>query len=389
MKRIVYLVLGLVLILGLLVVSCSQPAPTPKPTASPSPSPTASPKPSPTATATPTPSPSPKPVPIKEWVSQAAAETTYGYTVGAALSRIANQALEKAGVPVRMKNVIGPGSTVNFRSYDKGETDMHYMSTFANLQAWTNTGAFEKEPLKHKSYHGIYMFSADNLPIIRPADTAKIKTYADFAGKNVWPYQLGSAAYESSKVALEALGLWDKINVKQVGYDQVGSSLQSGVFDVAIITVIGGGRSTPPWTRDLVLTKDINVVIPSASEKATLGKVKGLTPTIFPAERFFAKKDVGASEIWTFSMYQGWNFPSYGTEQEVYTMVKAWYENTKDLIAIDPGFAQFAEEGLKFNAAILDGTPEVPVHPGVAKYYKEKGIWKDTWKIGVVAPKDW
>ncbi|MDO8568915.1 MAG: TAXI family TRAP transporter solute-binding subunit, partial [Dehalococcoidales bacterium] len=248
MKRVIYLLLLTGLMLALLVTACSQPAPSPKP-AAPSPSPAASPSPKPSPTATPTATPSPTPQKVKEWIAFAAGETTGGYSVGIAITRIANQQLEKAGIPLRMKNVVGPGSTINFRAYDKGETDMHYMSTFSNLQAWTDTGIFQKEPLKHKSLQGIYFYSVDMLALIRPDSKDKIKTYGDFAGKKVWPYLLGSAAYEYTQTAFTALGIWSKIDVKQVGYEQVGSSLKSGVFDVAIVADQSAGRYANPWTR--------------------------------------------------------------------------------------------------------------------------------------------
>lgn len=374
-------------------LSCSKPAPAPapSPTSAPTPSSTPTQVPKPTTTPAPTqaPSPSPKPAQIKEWVSQAAAEGTYGYTVGQALARVANQSLEQAGIPLRMKHVIGPGSTVNFRSYDKGETDMHYQSAFSVMQAWTNTGVFEKDPLKHKSYQGVYTHSGDNFAVIRPDSKGEIKSYSSFAGKKVWPYALGSASYEASKMVFEALGIWDKIQVKQVGYNEVGSSLKSGVFDVAIITTISGGRSVPPWTKEMILTSDLSVVEPTQKEKEIMGSVKALVPLTYPAERVFGKKSVGVSEVWNVSYFQGWNFPAYGTTDEVYAMVKAWYEHADQLVAFDAGMRQFAEDGLKYNVQVLDSLTGIPVHSGVAKYYKERGVWKDKWVIGDYQPKNW
>ncbi|MDO8567120.1 MAG: TAXI family TRAP transporter solute-binding subunit [Dehalococcoidales bacterium] len=387
MKKIAYPVLLIVLALGLIITACSQPAPAPTASPSPAPSPTA--KPSPTATPTPTATAAPKPAAIKEWISATASETTYGYTVGATLARVANKELEKQGIPVRMKNVTGPGSTVNFRSYDKGETDMFYMNTPAQLQAWTNTGPFEKDLLKHKSYQGVYFFSSDLFALIRSDSKDKIKSFADFAGKKVFPQPMGSAGYEAVKSAFEALGIWNKIDPRPITFEQFGSSLKTGAVDAGIATAIAAGRSSPPWLPEMILTTDVNVVNPTDAEKKAIAGVKGLTPTIFPAERLFGKKNVGVTDVWCFSIYQGWNFPAYGTTDEVYAFVKAWYEHTDDLVAIDPGFKQFAEDGLKFNAMILDSLSEVPIHPGVAKYYKEKGIWKSSWKEGQVLPKDW
>ncbi|MDO8567751.1 MAG: TAXI family TRAP transporter solute-binding subunit [Dehalococcoidales bacterium] len=386
MRRVAYFSLVLVLVLAALITACSQSTPTPTP--SQSPTTTASPSASPTASPKPTSTPTAKPA-AKEWVSMTAAETSTGYKDGQALARIANLALQQAGIPLTMKNVTGPGSTVNHRSYDKGETDMLYQSTISVSQAWENLGPFTKDPLKHRTYQGIYMLSMNMFPVIKPGDKDKIKSYADLAGKKIFPHQTGSAAYEASQMAFGSLGLWSKLKDTQMNTQEVGSSVRSGILDAVVFTGVGGGRSTSAWYVEMVMTTDLWVVPPTEQEKQVIAAVKGLTPVTISPQWLFPNKDVGTKDIWTFSMYQGWNFPSYGTEQEVYTIVKAWYENTKDLIAIDPAFQEFADIGLKFNAQIIDSLKEIPVHPGVAKYYKEKGIWKDTWKIGTVEPKNW
>jgi uncharacterized protein len=53
----------------------------------------------------------------------------------------------------------------------------------------------------------------------------------------------------------------------------------------------------------------------------------------------------------------------------VYAMTKAMYEHLADLAA-----AHSAAKGIQL-AHALDGMP-VPLHPGAARYYKEKGLLK-------------
>ena len=40
--------------------------------------------------------------------------------------------------------------------------------------------------------------------------------------------------------------------------------------------------------------------------------------------------------------------------------------------------------GLAFQTETINSIPDVPVHPGLARYLKEKGVWNKAWKIGQV-----
>ncbi len=68
----------------------------------------------------------------------------------------------------------------------------------------------------------------------------------------------------------------------------------------------------------------------------------------------------------------------------VYQIIKAWDEHRDELLSMNKGFAEFAEKGIKLTASAIDALPQIPVHPGTARYLKEKGLWKEAWKMGVV-----
>jgi TRAP transporter TAXI family solute receptor len=54
-------------------------------------------------------------------------------------------------------------------------------------------------------------------------------------------------------------------------------------------------------------------------------------------------------------------------EDVVYTLVKAVFDNFDDFKKLHPAFANLKEEEM-----IKDGL-SAPLHPGAAKYYKERG----------------
>ncbi|MDO8567390.1 MAG: TAXI family TRAP transporter solute-binding subunit, partial [Dehalococcoidales bacterium] len=99
------------------------------------------------------------------------------------------------------------------------------------------------------------------------------------------------------------------------------------------------------------------------------------------------RQNVGVDNIWQFSSAYGWYFGPNEDADRVYGIVKAWYEHPAELLAISSGFDQFAKLGLEMNVRTIDSMPDIPVHPGVAKYLKEKGVWKSNWKIGELSPR--
>ena len=65
--------------------------------------------------------------------------------------------------------------------------------------------------------------------------------------------------------------------------------------------------------------------------------------------------------------YQSVWFYSDIPEEVVYTVVKAVFDNFADFKKLHPAFANLKEDQM-----ISDGL-SAPLHPGAAKYYKERG----------------
>ena len=64
---------------------------------------------------------------------------------------------------------------------------------------------------------------------------------------------------------------------------------------------------------------------------------------------------------------------------QVYKVVKAWFEQKAELDAIVP----IGDLTWEFNIPIYDALAKtVPIHGGMAKYLKELGKWKDIYVEG-------
>ncbi len=63
------------------------------------------------------------------------------------------------------------------------------------------------------------------------------------------------------------------------------------------------------------------------------------------------------------------------SEDLVYRMLKALYEHPEDRDAIHPYAQQWNPENI-FRGADY-ATQYIPFHPGVVKYLRQKGLWKE------------
>ena len=66
-------------------------------------------------------------------------------------------------------------------------------------------------------------------------------------------------------------------------------------------------------------------------------------------------------------------------EEDVYRMLNVIEANVDELIKLDAGFAQLKDMAAMQVRGVKAAIEFVPVHPGLAKWMKEKGVWDAAW----------
>jgi uncharacterized protein len=77
----------------------------------------------------------------------------------------------------------------------------------------------------------------------------------------------------------------------------------------------------------------------------------------------------------------GYNMGTNIPEDVVYKMLVAFYKNKDALAKAEPGFTPMAKDFVGMQVAGISANPDVPVHPGLARFLKENKAWNDKWKI--------
>jgi TRAP-type uncharacterized transport system substrate-binding protein len=214
--------------------------------------------------------------------------------------------------------------------------------------------------------------------VVVPADKAdQYKCWSDLNGKKGFLTPRGFGNHLNMLRILGALG----INVTHVELPLSGAKVKEA-FDrgeIDFVAVYTGGLALAPWVSELEMLMKLAPVNFCSGEVEKL-KAAGVPIVTFDAAQFY-KNNKGMGSIMAVPTYFGWTASEDVPEVAVYNMLIALEKNIKDYARMVPELGIAAENFAKFQAdATASLVPyKIPIHPGLAKYLKEKGLWNPAW----------
>ncbi len=277
------------------------------------------------------------------------------YFLGAGFASIINKNVK--GVRVTAESTAA--STENARYLIRGKMDM-------GLASMGTLNGIKKQGMDVDKVRLVAVgHTSDTHWIVRK--DSPIKSCSDFKGKVIGVGPAGSATLNIwSKKHLEAgwgITLED-IKPKYIAFHEITRGIRDNTIDAGLVA------AGYPIAAVMELARDIPIrLLETGPEviKKLQAKYPNVTPFVFPAGTYNGiDKDVN-----TYVLPQMWLCRADLSEDLVYKIIKAVYDNSEERNAIHPMAKKYTIE----NA--FRGSKSVPVgyHPGAIKYYKEKGIW--------------
>jgi TRAP transporter TAXI family solute receptor len=299
---------------------------------------------------------------------------SYGYTIAASMAKLLEQALG-GEYTVTVQPYQSP--TVAMKAVMSGEGEIAYTADIGMTQFAERVGPFKDfKPTAPEIVHTWYAYPMESMMATSAKEAGKFKCWKDFSGKPVYFTQAGFQNWLN----------WQRI-FKTLGYDfkhvQIDAKANADALDRG--TVVGSaiyttaGRSLPPYWKETEIRMDIAVINPCADEVAKI-KAAGLGIADVEAKNAFTKS-VGAQTLQGVPILFGYNVRTDVPEALVYKMVKAFYDKKDELVKIEPGFTPLAKDFVGMQVQGINANPQIPVHPGLAKFLKEQKAWNDKWKI--------
>lgn len=298
---------------------------------------------------------------------------SYGYKIAAAMVKIAEQAL---GGEYTVTVNPYPSTTGAMKAAMDGTGEIGYTADVGMTQLYAGDGGFKNyTPGKGKLVHSWYAYPMESFMAVPAEKAGQYKCLKDLSGKPTFFTTAGFMNWLNFQRMYKVLG-YDFKHV-QIDAKTQSDALKGGTI-AGSVAYTTAGRSLAPYWKETDVRMDVKVVNPCPDEIAKL-KSAGLLITDVSPKVF--TKDVGVQEIKGVPILFAYNMRADMPEDVVYKLVSAFYKNRDDLAKADPGFTPMAKDFVGMQVAGINANPDIPVHPGLAKFLKEQKAWNDKWKI--------
>jgi hypothetical protein len=280
------------------------------------------------------------------------------YAAGGSICRLVNKDRAKHGYRCTVEST--GGSVANVNTIRAGDLDFGVAQSDWNFHGYKGTSAFEKSGA-FTDLRSVFSLHPEPFTILARGDS-NIKNFTDLKGKRVNVGNPGSGTRASMDQLMSAMN-WKMSDLglaAELKADEHGAALCDNKID-AFFYGVGHPSAN---IQDPVTTcgaKLVNITGPAVDK-------------LVRDNSFYAKATIPAG------LYKGNDTPTqtYGvvatfvtsakvSDDQVYTLVKAVFENFEDFKKLHPAFANLKAENM-----VKDGL-SAPLHNGAAKYYKEKG----------------
>lgn len=309
---------------------------------------------------------------VKEIPWGTSAVGSAGHKALVVLAEVLNREMPKYRVTVQPT----PGAIVTVKGYATGQFEGYYGADIAFYELANDVKRFKgfKASMKRQPVQSLWTFTVEMGIAVHNRDRAKMKSWRDLTRKAIFTGNPPWDTRAQLERIFEALGI--KYEYRQVDLSAAGSLLESGRID-GFGLYTNGEASVPPWIVEASLATDWAVLNPSADEVAKLKKagfaVIEQKPQVF-------NRDIHADKAILFPFYYGFHVGLEVPEDDVYQMLKVVEKNVGELTKADKSFSQIEKDMAGFQRrGVMAAVDFVPIHPGLAKYMREKGVWDAKW----------
>jgi len=278
-----------------------------------------------------------------------------------------------------------PGAILTVKGYATGQFEGYYGSDVAFYELANNIKRFEgfKEKMQRQPVQSFWAFTVEQGVAIHARDIGKITKWSDLTGKQVFTGPRPWDTRAQLERAFETLGV--KHEYMEVSIKTAGSLLEQGRF-VAFGLYSNAESTTAPWITEASLQTDWAALNPSAEEVATLKQAGFNVVQVDPA--IFGKKTAHVDKVTLLPFHYGLHLGLEVSEDDMYRILLAIEKNVAALAKADKGFKQVEKDmpGMQ-RRGVMSAVDFVPIHPGLAKYMRERGVWDAKWDSKVAQAK--
>lgn len=282
--------------------------------------------------------------------------------IGTAMSDIINKNMP--GVSANIE--ITGGSSENILLAEKGNVELAMAASDVLALALEGKGSFEGKKIAKDSIKGVMGGHLTTLQVYT-IKTGDIKSFKDLKGKKIAVGPAGSVAGDAMKAVMEAYGY--EINKdwtpEYLAHGDGAEALTDGNVDAVCImsTLPASPVATAAASKELRLLDLDKEQYEKILEDCPYYLPASIEANVYNGQDTPVERSIGSASIMVAS--------SKMSEEDVYQIVKAIFENNDTMVAAYPQCTEWSVENVTRG---LDGLIEM--HPGTIKYLKEIGALK-------------
>ena len=280
------------------------------------------------------------------------------YPTGGAICRLVNKGRKDHGIRCSVEST--GGSIYNIKTIRAGELEFGVAQSDWQYHAYNGTSRFEDDGA-FKGLRAVFSVPPEPFTVVARADSG-VTTFDDLKGKRVNIGNPGSGQRGTMEVLMEAKG-WatdDFALATELKAAEQSAALCDNQIDAMVYTV---GHPSGSIQEATTACDSVLVTVSGDAVEGLVNDNPYYRTATIPGGMYRGNDE----DTQTFGVGATFVSSDAVSEDAVYTVVKAVFENFDDFRGLHPAFAnldpqEMATAGLS-----------APLHAGAAKYYKEQG----------------
>lgn len=274
-------------------------------------------------------------------------------------------------------NVKASTSSQSVAMLGKGKTDLAYSTALVGQQAVNRKGPFSESQFSN-SVMQVMSFYWIRTGLVAKT-SSDIAYHEDLNGKTIAPGPSGASYFAPQKIGINTAT--ENYEIRNSGISKLVNMLPSGKADA-----VGGpmyiNGATPSFIQQIYSDNEVNLVGFKDEHKKAINQNNKISGTEVPNDQLGKNIEDFGEQDSTFMVSA--NYVMYGSEkmpkQTVYDMLNMIWKQKGSLPDKHAGFKPWTNGEFW----TTNFSTEISVHPGAAKFLKEKGLWSDKYSVGSV-----
>ncbi|MFT4728926.1 MAG: TRAP transporter TAXI family solute receptor [Granulosicoccus sp.] len=280
------------------------------------------------------------------------------YPTGGAICRLVNKGRKTHGIRCSAEST--GGSVYNINTVRAGELEFGVAQSDWQFHSYNGTSKFADQG-KFEKLRAVFSVHAEPFTVLARSGSG-VTSFEDLKGKRVNVGNPGSGQRATTEVVMEAYGMtMDDFSIaSELKGSEMAQAMCDDKIDVLVYTI---GHPAAAIT-EVTNTCDVDFVDVKGAEIDDLITENPYYRTAAIPAGMYKNQD---AEALTFGVGATFVSSADVSDESVYVVVKAVFDNFADFKKLHPAFANLKEEEM-----ISDGL-SAPLHDGAVKYYKERG----------------